>query len=148
MPYKDKETRNAKSRERYATDPIAHENMLERSKAHNEAKRRASGAKKYVRHTDLPSYKDDPKAYAREYRANLRRGAVLALGGKCIVCGEEDDIVLQIDHVDGDGRADRHDNAGYAILRKIMDGDTGPYQVLCANDHIRKTRERGEHKSR
>lgn len=149
MPYKDKETRNAKARERYANDPVAHERMLETSKAHNAAKRRAQGAREYTKRgtMGLPSYKSDPNAYHREYWTMRRHEAVVALGGKC-QCGVDDERVLQIDHVNGDGRVDRKANHQYDILRRIASGLTEGYQLLCSNCHVIKTREAGEHKMR
>ena len=33
----------------------------------------------------------------KEYQATLRSAAIEKLGGKCVVCGEKDPVVLQID---------------------------------------------------
>lgn len=150
MPYKDKETRNAKSRERYASDPAAHESMLERSKAHYMAKRREAGAKEYTKRGSLglPSATEDPKGYARGYWKIRRGEAIDALGGKCLRCGIDNYDVLQVDHVNGDGRVDRKARSDYAILRSIATGATDGYQLLCANCHIIKTQTAGEHRPR
>lgn len=90
---------------------------------------------------------DDALAYQRRYLADRRSEALDALGGACLVCGEDDDVVLQIDHVNGDGGQERRRRSSYSILRAVINGEPG-YQLLCANCHVRKTRAAGEHRAR
>lgn len=90
-------------------------------------------------------------AYGKEYRRKhgnvssdskerTRRKALSILGGKCIICGINDPIVLVIDHVYDDGARERKEYyAGYLPVA-IIRGDIvkGRYQVLCHNCNWRK----------
>jgi hypothetical protein len=63
----------------------------------------------------------------------------------CVDCGETDIVVLDFDHVRGKKLADVSDmkNRGYkleTIMREIEKCD-----VVCANDHRRRTAKRGLH---
>lgn len=77
--------------------------------------------------------------------ASLRTAALMALGGKCSCCGERDWNVLDIDHINGDGKDERRAGAKEKMERSIVkNGGQGKYQVLCANCHRKKTaRDRG-----
>lgn len=82
-----------------------------------------------------------PQRRARnvKYRAKLRAEALAHMGGRCIRCGADDPRVLQIDHIWGGGRIEKRKIGDSAIHRKILAGDTEPYQLLCANCHCIKT---------
>jgi len=75
-------------------------------------------------------------------RANERARARLLelLGPFCGFCGETDDAVLQVDHRIPVGTR-RHGGCA-ALWRRLRTGRDSPHnlQVLCANDHARKTR--------
>lgn len=86
---------------------------------------------------------DRDRGYSREYNRKKREEAITALGGKCSGCGNDDPRVLQIDHIDGGGGADRK-NGRMAILNKAIAGDPS-LQLLCANCHCIKTFENGDH---
>lgn len=64
------------------------------------------------------------------------------LGGRCCQCGFDDWRALQVDHVNGGGRAHRQRNGGWSywisILRAVL-ANTGEYQLLCANCHMIKS---------
>lgn len=59
------------------------------------------------------------------------------LGNKCSCCGNDDSMVLQIDHVNNDSYVDFNNNGIRSqdmCVSKIISGiDTGRYQLLCAN---------------
>lgn len=65
------------------------------------------------------------------------------IGDQCVVCGEADPIVLNVDHKAPLLRAGRRATSGPAssILVRLRDGRENPFnlQVLCANCHARKT---------
>ena len=46
----------------------------------------------------------------RDATRQLRLDALLALGGQCVVCGESDIRVLQIDHIDGNSDNHKEEN--------------------------------------
>ena len=65
------------------------------------------------------------------------------LGPWCNVCGETDLAVLEVDHI-----APVHAGRGLArgtvrLYADLLSGRETPFnlQVLCANDHLRKTRQ-------
>jgi hypothetical protein len=76
---------------------------------------------------------------AARHRAKLRAEALASLGGACVRCGIDDLRVLHIDHIHGGGRVEKRKIGDSAIHRKILAGDTAPYQILCANCHNIKT---------
>lgn len=88
------------------------------------------------------------RAYGLGNYRGLRFAALLFLGSYCSRCACETTRVLQIDHVEKDGKAHRESlstKGGIAmmtaILKDIKDGNSNRYQVLCANCHMIKTQE-------
>lgn len=79
----------------------------------------------------------------KEWKRNKRKSAIAALGGKCSHCGNDDPRVLQIDHIDGGGNADRK-KSRISILNRIISG-SGGFQLLCANCHCIKSFDNGEY---
>lgn len=65
--------------------------------------------------------------------------AILALGGECVVCGETDLRILQINHLNGGGRKEMNNgrNSHY-FYRDIINGTrtTDDLDVRCANCNI------------
>lgn len=71
------------------------------------------------------------------------RDEVLALfENKCGKCGFSDRRALQVDHVLGNGKQDKH--RGIPMYKKVLADTTGMYQLLCANCNWIKRHERGE----
>jgi hypothetical protein len=69
--------------------------------------------------------------------------ALLALyGHRCVCCGESARQFLTLDHVNGDGRAERAKGGGdlgwrARLLRRVAVGALDPaYRVLCFNCNI------------
>lgn len=82
-------------------------------------------------------------ANARAYQ-RLKAEIVERLGGVCRACSHVDVRVLQIDHVNGGGAAERKSQGHAKTLRLIRDflrasPEQSEYQLLCANCHALKT---------
>lgn len=96
-----------------------------------------------VRWRENPEIREQKNTYHR----NKRVEAVMILGGVCVACGETDTDVLQIDHKFGGGRAEARTRGGNrSFYLDIVAGrrSLDDLQVLCANDHMRKSvREQG-----
>jgi len=93
------------------------------------------------------------KKFGRRYwaqqlqqRRERRTKALSLLGGKCVRCGFDDPRALQIDHVNGDGAAERKARrTPRSAELNVVKGEYGPYQLLCANCNWIKRAEREEH---
>jgi len=69
-------------------------------------------------------------------------------GRECSWCGENDDMVLTIDHVENDGNKHRKQASGpmrvlLQILKAIKFGQAHKFQVLCANCNLAKVKNDG-----
>lgn len=74
-------------------------------------------------------------------KQKLREAALAVLGGCCVVCGNADKRVLQIDHVAGDRKQDSpNPQTRYRNVKR----NPARYQLLCANCHSIKTFENKE----
>ena len=76
----------------------------------------------------------------KKYMSKLREEVYLAYGKKCALCGEEDEIVLTIDHVNNNGKEEREIfKSTQQILLKIKrENYPSDYQLLCRNCNWRK----------
>jgi hypothetical protein len=86
------------------------------------------------------------KAY--EIRRKARMAILESLGGKCVRCGFADWRALQVDHVNGDGAADRQKSRSPSHLAKLVRANPDRFQILCANCNSIKKIEQGEHRDR
>jgi len=89
--------------------------------------------------------KEKADAVASEWRRSKRVETILALGGRCAACGEDDLVVLDIDHINNNGAAERKATGckNVVFLVRRSNYDKSVYQVLCKNCNWRK-----EHKRR
>ncbi len=80
---------------------------------------------------------DEERAYEAEWRAknSLHVRIIRALGEKCVRCGFDNILALQIDHVNGGGTQHRKSFANNtAYLKYVLEhADSGEYQILCSN---------------
>lgn len=75
-------------------------------------------------------------------RERLRNDIFTAYGNKCNICGQTQEIYLQIDHINGDGHKHRKESSPSTIYNDIRKEGypKDKYQLLCANCHLAKTR--------
>ena len=85
-----------------------------------------------MKYQNSPELKAERNRYSRELSAKRRRAHILALGGKCVCCGESNMAFLQIDHINDDGATDRR--SGHRRSYSYA----SPVQVLCANCNYAK----------
>lgn len=98
-----------------------------------------------------------PKAHAESrirhalYRKRLKNETFAAYGGyKCCICGEVDETVLQLDHINNDGNIHRasinkYKQSGYAVYLNLRKrGFPIGMQVLCANCNQAKMTNNGQ----
>jgi len=84
-------------------------------------------------------YEDHPKynvPWGRENRIMIRKEMLLAYGGKCSMCGIDNPIVLDIDHIDNKGSVDRKNGMwGWRLYRWLRKNKypKDNFQLLCRN---------------
>ena len=94
-----------------------------------------------------PVYLERQRANSRESahrrRIEAREEILSVLGPVCSECGWDEVEILQIDHVDGGGFAQRKALGGHQAalmqIRNEVRAGSQDYQVLCPNCHTRKT---------
>ena len=84
------------------------------------------------------------KIPAKVFDYHRRTEAIRMLGGKCVNCGETDRRVLQINHLNGGGRAETVGNS-YKFINRILSGERkiDDLDIRCANCNILYEYERG-----
>lgn len=88
----------------------------------------------YARKRDFTKLKDGTRIRNQKWSAQLRIKVIEKLGGKCKKCGFDDFRALQIDHVKDDGYIERNlITSRVTYLNKVLNDQTGKYQLLCAN---------------
>jgi hypothetical protein len=77
---------------------------------------------------------------------DLRRRINEKYGGRCAQCGFLDVRALHIDHVHGGGRKEYLDGrgGGMSYYYRVLEDQTGTYQLLCANCNAIKRIEQKE----
>lgn len=103
----------------------------------NMSEERLRARERSVAHRSRPDYRSRANRNCRLYNARLRRDVIKLLGGTCKICGDNDQRVLQVDHIDGGGARERQTHSMTQLYRKILSDATG-YQLLCANCNWRK----------
>jgi hypothetical protein len=90
--------------------------------------------------------KQEWKLFLRGLRiAEVKRKVFTLLGNKCKKCGQSNRMILQLDHVNGNGDHKRARDEPYwlAILKEIEAGSKD-YQLLCCNCNFLKAFENHE----
>lgn len=84
-------------------------------------------------------YKRHPKyntKWGTENRKSIRKEMINAYGGKCVSCGIENPVVLDIDHINNDGGKHRKNGMwGWRLYRWLRKNKypKDNYQLLCKN---------------
>ncbi len=127
---RNREEVNARRRSLYASDPEKHRERQKQYKK-GEAKPRVLAAN---------------RKWSAAYRAQLRAEMIIAYGGRCACCLEDEEAFLQLDHVENDGHLDRKSHKTSTKLFAKLKGIGWPkdrYQLLCANCNFGKLMNRG-----
>jgi len=145
MPYRDREVRNARARERYHNDPelrTRHQQHY-RDKYHNDPefrKLRVEQTKQW--HLNHP---DQDKRKAQKYWSKLKLKVIQFLGGKCVYCGCDDPRALEVHHKNGGGyREQQVWGKRHMLQRKILTGERkiDDLELTCracnANCHLKQ----------
>lgn len=114
MTYLSKEKRNAHQRQRYAEDPdfrasIAkrQRNDFNRIRRHSAWRERNPEKVRLYNHRWESRNKEKARSYRNKWqnakRARMRLEAIEKYGGRCVYCGEDNEVFLAFDHVNGGG---------------------------------------------
>lgn len=121
---RNREAVNERRRSLYALEPEKH-------------RQRSSAYRKDAKNSVL-AYN---RQWSADYRARLRSEMLIAYGGKCNCCGEDQSLFLQLDHVENDGHLDRkaHKTSNKLLAHLKKAGwPKDRYQLLCANCNFGK----------
>lgn len=112
---------------------------------------RNKSRRKYEYDPNLSKAQQSYRAYNGKYKLKdtvKRQTVIMALGGKCVQCGYSANVHgLVLDHINGDGHADR-ERLGSRIARYYvnnLDEAKEKLQVLCATCNQIKAYEEKEH---
>jgi 5-methylcytosine-specific restriction endonuclease McrA len=111
MPYKSKERRNERARERYAADPTIQERAKERRR----------------------------EGYSTDYYHRKRNKLIEQFGGKCVVCGATEE--LEFDHIDKRTKVAKISHLLASSSWQSVIDEAQKCQLLCKECHIKKTTE-------
>lgn len=85
---------------------------------------------------ECSAWNEQRRQYRANWRSKLRADVLKGYGGRCVCCGEDQAVFLDVDHVNGDGAEHRKVvragvNGLYAQLRR--QGYPDGFQLLCRN---------------
>ncbi len=82
------------------------------------------------------------KEYIREYRKKRKQLALDMLGGKCVVCGTEDN--LHFDHITPENKVNEISSMFTSNINVFID-EVKKCQLLCSDCHIEKSINEGDY---
>ena len=80
------------------------------------------------------------KSQLSEYKIH-RLKVLERMGGKCVFCGQTDESILTIDHINNDGNKERKERNGKNICQRLFFLEEIPkdrYQILCCSCNHKK----------
>jgi len=77
-----------------------------------------------------------------------RKKVIIALGEKCVACGDMDYCVLTIDHINNDGNLEKTSLNYFKRILKNIEKSKKKYQILCMNHNYMKEFWKKEFKKR
>lgn len=99
------------------------------------AKKRKDGKKWYVDNREKVYIAN--RKWRKKYMQMLKDDVIRGYGGKCVCCGESERTFLTIDHINGNGQADRkkHRMVFGQLYGWLRDNSypTDNYRLLCMN---------------
>ena len=99
-----------------------------------------------IRHrTSAEDKKNRQRIYRKQKLEEFKKKVFDKLGTFCFNCGFNDLRALHIDHVREDGNKERRltkSSEGYIKYRRVLEDESGKYQVLCANCNMIKSYKR------
>jgi len=90
----------------------------------------------YDRWSETPGNLEEKRLATKRQDLENRTKVLSVLGGKCVSCGLTDPRALNIDHVHGDGSADRKKAHGKKFHNQVIAAvaaGSDSYQLLCAS---------------
>lgn len=99
-------------------------------RATNVERERKNGRERYLRNRERHD------EMGRRWRVKVKAEVIAAYGGACACCGESHSIMLNVDHVHGDGAKERKEiGRGMALYQKLRrEGfPSDRYRLLCFN---------------
>lgn len=132
MPYKDTAAKSVNDHKRYISKA---ESIRAQVRGYYQSNRTAIRARR-LQLSDKHKAKNNQRE--RDRRLMLRMQMIAAYGGKCVCCGESEVAFLELDHINGGGRAHRRELGSsssktmYLWLQKRGWPREG-FQLLCAN---------------
>lgn len=143
MPYKNQEDKRAWNARDKQQNAERHKEYQRRSYAKTKANRPAVAKAQKPATTAAQQREKNKRSYRR-----LKALAHHKLGKQCARCGEDDPIVLHIDHIEpllrgSLGISNKGGNMSYRTYKEVvaLDNPSEKYQLLCANCHARKCHE-------
>lgn len=109
--------------------------------AQTKEQKAASGRKHYAANKE--AMKARAKAYTIANRERLRQHVLeYKREHPCVDCGETDPLVLQFDHVNDDKECNVADMVTRSVGLERLKKEIEKCEVVCANDHLRRTHAR------
>lgn len=127
------------------TNPHRKRELYERNKEDIKRRARANYQKNKERHRINQKRwneknKESLKAYQRQWHQERRLRCIEHLGGKCVCCGESNQVFLAIDHINNDGSKHRKAISRKMIYGWLIKNNFPPgFQLLCHNCNMAKS---------